>query len=62
MDTKVNNEIGSFVVVGAIEGDSDTPIWIGRVLSTILDESGNVSKLQVHRFDTRSVEQSLSGR
>lgn len=62
MFTRVNYEIASFVVVTTIKDESDTPIWIGKVLSTTLDESGNVGDLQVYWFNTRSVKQRLPGR
>lgn len=45
MGTRINNENGSFVVVRVVEDDSDTSIWVGKVLSTILVQSGTESKL-----------------
>lgn len=62
MAIEVISEIEFHVAIRAVEGDSDTLIWIGNVLSTFQDESGSVCKLLVHSFDMRSVEQSLFGR
>lgn len=62
MGAKVRYGFKSSVVVGAIEDKSNNPNFIGEILSTILDRSGSVSKLQVSWFDTHSVKQRLSGR
>lgn len=55
MGAKVNYEIGSFVVVRVVEDESNTSNWVVEVPPTILDESGNVSKLRVHWLDTHSM-------
>lgn len=60
--TKLEYESGSFVAVNAVLDDSHTSIWIGKVLSTILEESGNINKLRVHWFETRSAAKQSSGR
>lgn len=62
MRTKDNFEIGSFVVVRGQEDESDAPMWIDKVLPTILDESENVSKLRIDRFDMCFAKKRLSGR